>query len=161
ENPNPMARLTLLHRVAGFASSESEFIKTINRGFDYLSEAYVDRKGFEKAQRFLGNSEMLSHAQDRIVKIVDEPNRSYSTVESDSASLLILNEWFTPAWKARVNGKKQEVLRVNEWQTGVLLGPGKNRVEFEYSPTLFRALMVLNRITILLLLLFGGFALVR
>ena len=125
ENPNPMGRLTLVHRVAGFASSKSEFIKTINRGFDYLSEAYVDRKRFEKARRFLDNSQMLLHAQDRIVKIVDQPNRSYSAVESDSASLLILNEWFTPAWKVRVNGKKQEVLRVNEWQTGVLLGAGK------------------------------------
>ena len=161
ENPNPMGRLTLVHRIAGFASSKSEFIKTINRGFDYLSEAYVDRKRFEKARRFLDNSQMLLHAQDCIVKIVDQANRSYSAVESDSASLLTLNEWFTPAWKVRVNGKKQEVLRVNEWQTGVLLGAGKNRVEFEYSPTLFRALMALNRITILLLLLFGGFALVR
>jgi hypothetical protein len=161
ENPNPMGRLTLVHRVAGFASSESEFVKTIDSGFDYLSEAYMDRKQFEKARRFLGDSQILWHAQDRIVKIIDQPNRSDLTVESDSASLLILNEWFTPAWKARVNGKKHEVLRVNEWQTGVLLPAGKNRVEFEYSPTLFRALMALNRITILLLLLFGVFAVVR
>jgi hypothetical protein len=161
ENPNPMGRLTLVHRVAGFARSESEFIKTINRGFDYLSEAYVDRKRFEKARRFLGNSQMLLHAQDRIVKIVDQPNRSFSAVESDSASLLILNEWFTPAWKVRVNNKKQEVLRVNEWQTGVLLGAGKNRVEFEYSPTLFRVLMALHRTTMVLLLLFVIFAVIR
>ncbi len=161
ENPNPMGRLTLVHRVAGFASSESEFIKTINRGFDYLSEAYVDRKRFEKARRFLGNSQMLLHAQDRIVKIVDQPNRSYSAVESESASLLILNEWFTPAWKARVNGKKQAVLRVNEWQTGVLLPAGKNRVEFEYRPTLFWILMVLNRITAALLAIFIIFTVSR
>jgi uncharacterized membrane protein YfhO len=88
-------------------------------------------------------------------------NRSYSAVESDSASLLILNEWFTPAWKVRVNGKKQQVLRVNEWQTGVLLPAGKNLVEFEYRPTLFRILMALNRITFVLLLLFVIFAVVR
>jgi uncharacterized membrane protein YfhO len=121
----------------------------------------VDRKRFEKARRFLGNSQMLLHAQDRIVKIVDQPNRSFSAVESDSASLLILNEWFTPAWKVRVNNKKQEVLRVNEWQTGVLLGAGKNRVEFEYSPTLFRVLMALHRTTMVLLLLFVIFAVIR
>jgi hypothetical protein len=161
ENPKPMGRLTLVHRVAGFASSESGFIKTINRGFDYLSEAYVDPKRFEKARRFLGNSQMLLHPRDRIVKIVDQPNRSYSAVESESASLLILNEWFTPDWKARVNGKKQAVLRVNEWQTGVLLPPGRNRVEFEYSPTLFRVLMILNRITVALLLAFMIFFVVR
>jgi hypothetical protein len=161
ENPNPMGRLTLVHRLAGFVSSESEFLKTINKGFDYRYEAYVDRKQFEKAKSVLGNSQILLHGEDHIVKTIDQPNRSYSTVESDSASLLILNEWFTPAWKARVNGKEQAVLRVNEWQTGVLLGAGKNRVEFEYSPTLFRALMALNRITTLLLLLFGAFTLVR
>jgi uncharacterized membrane protein YfhO len=80
---------------------------------------------------------------------------------SASPSLLVLNEWFTPAWKVRVNGKKQPVLRINQWQTGVLLRAGKNRVEFEYRPTLFRALMVLNRITILLLLLFVVFEVLR
>ena len=53
---------------------------------------------------------------------------------SASPSLLVLNEWFTPAWKVRVNGKKQPVLRINQWQTGVLLPAGKNRVEFEYPP---------------------------
>ena len=92
-------------------------------------------------------------ALDRIDKVIDEPNRSYSTVESDSPSLLVLNEYFTPAWKARVNGKNQPVLRVNEWQTGVVVSAGKNHVEFEYRPTLFRALMILNRVTMLILVL--------
>jgi uncharacterized membrane protein YfhO len=72
-----------------------------------------------------------------------------------------LNEWFTPAWKVRVNGKNQTALRVNEWQTGVLLPAGKNRVEFEYRPMPFRVLMALNRITVVLLLLFVILAVVR
>lgn len=75
--------------------------------------------------------------------------------------MLVLNEWFTPAWKARVNGKNQPILRVNQWQTGVLLGVGKNRVEFEYRPTLFRILMILNQITMVLLVGFLIFAFVR
>ena len=82
-------------------------------------------------------------------------------MESNAASLLILNEWFTPAWKVRVNGVSQPALRVNQWQTGVLLPAGKNRIEFEYRPTLFRILTVLNRITILLLLLFVALELLR
>jgi hypothetical protein len=161
ENPIAMGRLTLVHRVAGFTGSENEFIKTIDKGFDYLSEAYLEPKRFHKARRFLGSSQSLFHGQDRIAKIVDQPNRSYSAVESDSASLLILNEWFTPAWKVRVNGKKQAVLRVNEWQAGILLPAGENRVEFDYSPTLFRVLMGLNRITVALLLAFMIVCVVR
>jgi uncharacterized membrane protein YfhO len=115
----------------------------------------------DTAREFLGKASSVSHLPDRIIKIVNQPNRSYSTVESDSASLLILNEWFTPAWKVRVNGKRQPVLRVNQWQTGVLLFEGKNRVEFEYSPTLFRVLAALNRVTMVLLVLFVIFAVVR
>ncbi len=161
ENLKPMGRITLVHRVAGSASNEREFINTIRKDFDYFSEAYVTPRDFESTQYFLGSAQMLPHPRDRITKIVDQPNRSYSAVESVSASLLVLNEWFTPAWKVRVNGKNRPVLRVNEWQTGVLLPAGKNRVEFEYRPMLFRVLMALNRITIVLLLLFVILAVVR
>jgi hypothetical protein len=158
ENPSPMGRLTLLHRIAGFAKNETEFINIIRKGFDYFSTAYVTAGEFETVQSFLESSQSPGHPRDRIEKILDQPNRSYSTVDIDSASLLVLNEWFTPAWKVQVNGKKQPVLRVNQWQTGVLLDAGRNRVEFQYSPTLFSILMILHRITMVLLLVFVIFA---
>jgi hypothetical protein len=161
EKSKPMGRITLVHRVAGSAENERQFINIIRKGFDYFSEAYVTSADFDAAQKFLDGSRSLPHLSDHIKKIVDQVNRSYSAIESDSASLLILNEWFTPAWKVRVNGKKQQVLRVNEWQTGVFLPAGKTLVEFEYRPTLFRILMALNRITFVLLLLFVIFAVVR
>jgi hypothetical protein len=161
ENARPMGRLTLVHRVAGRINNQRAFLQAIGKGFNYLSEAYVTPSDFKRVEAFLHHSQPLPPGQEHIVKIVDQPNRSYSTVKCDSASLLVLNEWFTPAWKARVNGKKQPALRINEWQTGVLLPAGKNRVEFEYRPTLFQLLMALNRITIVLLLLCGTIAIVR
>lgn len=63
--------------------------------------------------------------------------------------------------EVRVNGKKQTVVRVNEWQAGVLLPAGNNRVEFDYSPTLFQVLMTLNRITVVLVLAFMIVCVVR
>jgi hypothetical protein len=161
ENSKPMGRLALVHRVAGLARDEREFITLIRNGFDYFSEAYVSATELGAARKFLGNSASLPHLRDRIINIVSQPNRSHSTVESDSRSLLILNEWFTSAWKVRVNGKKRPVLRVNQWQTGVLLGAGKNRVEFEYCPILFQILMVLHWITMVLLLVLVIFAISR
>jgi uncharacterized membrane protein YfhO len=118
-------------------------------------------RDFNRVRAFLRNLRASSSAQEHILKIVDQPNRSYSTIECDSASLLVLNEWFTPAWKVRVNGKKHPVLRVNQWQTGVLVPAGKNRVDFEYRPTLFWALMILNRITMALVLAFIILAVAR
>jgi hypothetical protein len=161
ENPNPMQRLTLVHGVTGGINSQAGFVKAVSKGFNYLSEAYVTSRDFKGVEAFLRDPQPLSPAQDRILKIVDQPNRSYSKVESAAPSLLVLNEWFTPAWKVRVNGKRQPVLRVNQWQTGVLLPAGENRVDFEYRPTLFQVLMALNRITIVLLLLCGTIPIIR
>jgi hypothetical protein len=152
ENPNPMGQFTLVHRVAGSANNEAEFINIIKRGFDYDSEAYVTPHDLESVRQFFGNRPMSARPEDVITNVINQPNRSYSRVESNAASLLILNEWFTAAWKVRVNGVSQPVLRVNQWQVGALLPAGKNDVEFEYGPTLFRVLMILNRITVVLIL---------
>jgi hypothetical protein len=97
ENSNPMERLTLVHRIAGSVDSENAFIKTVGKGFDYFSEAYVALDTLESAQHFLRNAQTVPDFQDSITRIVDQPNRIDSSVESGSAALLILNEWFTPA----------------------------------------------------------------
>ena len=158
ENANPMSRLTLVHQVAGSATNVASFVEIIQRGFDYRSEAYVTPHDLESVRQFFGNRPMSARPEDVITNVINQPNRSYSRVESNAASLLILNEWFTPAWKVRVNGVSQPALRVNQWQVGALLPAGKNDVEFEYHPTLFRALMILNRTTVVLIL---GFLILR
>jgi len=154
ENPSPMERLTLVHRVAGLTHGERGFTNVVRNGFNYFSEAYVRPRDFNVARRLLGVAQPPSRSGERIANLLNQANRTYSTVESDAASLLILNEWFTPAWKVRVNGKHQSTLRVNQWQTGVLVPAGKNRVEFEYRPALFRVLIALHRITMVLVLVF-------
>ncbi len=139
ENANPMSRLTLVHQVAGSATNVASFVEIIKRGFDYHSEAYVTPHDLESVRQFLDNRQMSAPPEDVITNVIDQPNRSYSRVESNAASLLILNEWFTPAWKVWVNGVSQPALRVNQWQVGVLLPAGKNRIEFGSRPTLFES----------------------
>ena len=158
ENANPMNRFTLVHQVAGSAPNVASFVEIIQRGFDYHSEAYVTPHDLESVRKFFGNQPMSARPEDVITNVINQPNRSYSRVESNAASLLILNEWFTPAWKVRVNGVSQPALRVNQWQVGALLPAGRNDVEFKYGPTLFRVLMILNRTTVVLVL---GFLILR
>ena len=158
ENANPMNRFTLVHQVEGAAPNVASFVEIIQRGFDYHSDAYVTPYDLENVRKVLGDQPISAQSEDAITNVINQPNRSYSRVESNAASLLILNEWFTPAWKLRVNGVSQSALRVNQWQVGALLPAGKNDVEFEYDPRLFRALMILNRTTVVLIL---GFLILR
>ena len=152
ENANPMNRFTLVHQVAGSAPNVASFVEIIQRGFDYHSEAYVTPHDLESVRKFFGNQPVSARPEDVIANVINQPNRSYSRVQSNAGSLLILNEWFTSAWKVRVNGINQPTLRVNQWQVGVLLPAGKNDIEFEYRPMLFRTLMSLNRTTVVLVL---------
>jgi hypothetical protein len=158
ENPDPMNRFTLVHHVAGSVPNAASFVKIIQRGFDYHSEAYVTPHDLESIRKLFGNQPTSARPEDVITNVINQPNRSDFRVESNAASLLILNEWFTPAWKVRVNGVSQSALRVNQWQVGALLPAGKNDVKFEYDPALFRALMILNRTTVVLIL---GFLILR
>jgi hypothetical protein len=158
ENANPMNRFTLVHQVEGAAPSVAGLVEIIQRGFDYQSEAYVTPHDLERVRKLFGNQPMSAQPGDVITNVINQPNRSYSRVASNAASLLILNEWFTPAWKVWVNGVRQPALRVNEWQVGALLPAGNNDVEFKYDPTLFRVLTILNRTTVVLIL---GFLILR
>ena len=64
ENPSPMGRLTLVHRVAGFAKNETEFISIIRKGFDYFSAAYVTLLNSKRSKLF-GNLPRLKNPRDR------------------------------------------------------------------------------------------------
>jgi len=74
-----------------------------------------------------------------------------AVVESSQPGVLVLNEWFIPAWRAKVNGKSSRILRVNQWQVGVPVRAGKNVIEFTYRPSVSWGLLILNRLTWLLL----------
>jgi hypothetical protein len=51
ENPNPMGRLTMVHRFAGFANNEFR-LKVLSQGFDCFPEAYVTPGDFQAVRRF-------------------------------------------------------------------------------------------------------------
>ena len=63
-----------------------------------------------------------------------EPNRIELKTASDAASILVLSENHYPGWRAEVDGRGVETLRVNYNQRGVALPPGAHEVSFAYRP---------------------------
>ena len=69
-------------------------------------------------------------------------------VESNAPALLVLPFKFNPFWaRVEVDGSPAEALRANGAMTGVLVGPGRHRVEIDYGgkfvPWLLGGLLVL------------------
>jgi hypothetical protein len=152
ENAAYMGRLALVHTLAGIVKEENQFITEAGRGFDFLKSAYIQEKDVSRLEGFLSKVSMETSAvNDRLYVIRSSINRVVAVVESSQPGVLILNEWFTPAWKAKVNGKSSRILRVNQWQVGVPVGAGKSVIEFTYRPSVFWGLLILNGVTWLLL----------
>lgn len=86
-------------------------------------------------------------------------NRVRAAVACTSPGVLVLNEYFDPAWQASVDGEKGRVLRVNGNQMAAQLPAGSHIVEFRYRPTTFWASIPISLVGVLLLaclILFEG-----
>jgi len=152
ENAAYMGRLALVHTLAGTVKDENQFIAEAGGGFDFLKSAYIQEKDASRVEGFLSKASMETSAvNDRLYVIRSSTNQVVAVVESSQPGVLVLNEWFIPAWRAKVNDDSKPILRVNQWQVGVPVGAGKNVVEFTYRPSVFWGLLILNRVTWLLL----------
>jgi hypothetical protein len=63
-----------------------------------------------------------------------EPNRVEVKTQSAAPSLLVLAENHYPGWRAKVDGHRTKIMRVNYNQRGVALPKGHHTVSFVYQP---------------------------
>ncbi|GAC1446194.1 MAG: YfhO family protein [Pyrinomonadaceae bacterium] len=76
-------------------------------------------------------------------------------VETDcaAAAVLVLAENFYPGWHVKIDGREQEVLRVNYNLRGVSLSSGRHDVEFSYRPKSFLSGATISIAALVVLLL--------
>ena len=164
EASDPMELYTLVHEIVPFANNDA-FRNRLAAGFDYQHLAGVEKSKEQTIPPLLRAIEKTGAftpvPEDLVDPISNTPNVFAVLANSPQPGLLILNERWSDAWHARVNSRPAKVLRANFTQPAVFLPAGRNYVEFEYKPTLFWNLLILQRITILLLLAVGVWKLLR
>ena len=89
-----------------------------------------------------------------------EPNRLEVKTESVSPAILVLSENHYPGWRASVDGKSVEVIRVNYNLRGVAVPAGNHLVEFVYRPKSVLLGLIVTLVTGALLLLWSSRGLV-
>ena len=73
-------------------------------------------------------------AEGRAEVVRHEPNLIEVRTDAATPSVLVLSENFYPGWRASVDGRAAETLRVNYNQRGVALPPGAHTVRLAYRP---------------------------
>ena len=77
------------------------------------------------------------------------------SADTDAPAILLLNEYFHPAWQASVNGKRVAPVKLNLNQIGVLIEKGSNVVEFEYRPLLYIWFLRIQQVAMVILFVSG------
>lgn len=112
--------------------------------------------------RQISNVSILSDTLQGYRDIEGQAGIKYSSankVEIDAnmqqEGVVVLNDSYYPGWKVLVDGKKDEILRVNGLVRGVMVPPGQHKVIFIYSPNSFWLGIFVSLLTILLIFLYG------
>jgi len=149
ENPAYMDRVTLIHSLAGTYTDETELLAGIGQSFDFKHRVFLDKDEASKLGAVLPSEvpPQDKTANEKAAIRYESTNHISIEIRATLPGLVVLNRWFTPAWKAKVNGKSLPIFRANQWQVGVAVPTGKSIVEFSYRPTLASILLVLSRVT--------------
>jgi len=92
-----------------------------------------------------------------VTEVLRRPGRVEFETFLTGPGFLILSDAFYPGWEARVDSEKREILQADVCCRAVALEPGCHRVEFRYRPRSFRIGLVISLVTLVALLVFGGF----
>ncbi len=70
----------------------------------------------------------------RLEVVHNRPGRFVFQVDCPTRQMVAVSESFHPGWRASIDGRPAEVLRVNGDFFGCVVEPGKHRVVFEFRP---------------------------
>ena len=126
ENALPRTFLVGRQRVVG---SEDEALRAVTAaGFDgrrvAITETAVEGLPSSGSARHPGRARLVSYEDERVV----------AEATARRPALLVLTDLHFPGWKARVDGREAVLERVDYLLRGVMLPPGRHRVEFLYQP---------------------------
>jgi uncharacterized membrane protein YfhO len=112
-------------------------------GFDYRNELVVTNAGV--ADKF---NKMDSSAQGNVAILHYGINSIDLKVKTNRDGILWLSEIWYPAWKAVVDGKPVEILRVDDCFRGMQIPAGEHLVELRFSSGYFKTGLIVLVLTI-------------
>jgi Bacterial membrane protein YfhO len=130
-NPDFLPRAFLVGRIVTEDDRERALQRLVSPDFSPRDSVVVERSELPKLGNSIlgktnpsGSVRILSHSADEIALSVD------GLVEN----VLVLNEIFYPGWRAYVDGRPEQIARVNAIFRGIGVPAGKHHVLFRYEP---------------------------
>jgi hypothetical protein len=151
-NESSLPRAFVVHHAVVADDHEDAWARIHQDGFDPATIVVLE--GGEPLEGPAG-------VEDRVQVVRYEPNALEIELEAGAEGYLFLSDPFYPGWKAELDGEPAELLRADYAFRAVKVPPGSHRVTMSFRSGSWYAGLALTLLTVLLLLMFGGLALLR
>jgi hypothetical protein len=137
-NDDALPRAFLVDRQRVVGSEDEALDAVLEPGFDGARVAITESpvEGVLQADSS-GAPDYASAGDARVVSY--EHERAVVDAAANRPSLLVLTDVHFPGWKVTVDGEERSLERVDYLLRGVMLPPGRHRVEFAYEPASWTA----------------------
>jgi hypothetical protein len=140
KNPNAFPRAWFVHKSVVESSSDAAFRRLADPAIDLHTTAILDAPLRTALDGTAGTEESVRFRS-------YEADRMAIDIDSGKPALLVLSEMYYPGWRATVNGKPAEILKVDGALRGILVPAGPGRVDLEYAPFSFYAGAAVSLVT--------------
>jgi hypothetical protein len=156
ENPNSLGEVWFVNNINWVVSPDEEIlsIKETNP-----ATTAIIRQEYEN--RF-NDFEFLTSVDNNISLTQYRPNKLTYDANIINQQFAVFSEiWYPNGWKATIDGKETEIIRVNYVLRGLLIPPGEHTIVFSFEPPGYQAANIVSLVSSLALILFCLWVLVK
>ncbi|HET6314451.1 MAG TPA: YfhO family protein [Chloroflexia bacterium] len=116
-----------------------------------INEATVEHPaGLPGEVASASNGQPLTEAEvDSLETVANIPGTIRVRLRTEKARLLVINESWSPGWRATVDGTETPIYRANYIVQGVVVPPGEHEVVFHYDPPIFKLGLAVSGVSLL------------
>ena len=148
ENKNVLPKSWVVNKVLPAENERESLHKTLSSSFDPNSQAVlINYDGKFLNEKSSGSSSVIERSENRILL----------STESKTGGVLVLSEiYYSPGWKAFVNGVNVPIYQANHILRSIEIPSGKSEVVFEYDIKTWETARIISRTSFIAILLFLG-----
>jgi hypothetical protein len=128
----------------------SNWIEAVNDDKLKHSSVFVESSAFKK----LMNLKLNADSSDQLKITGFSPNGLCIRTQTKNQQLLILHQSFQPEWKAIIDGKETQIIKVNANYQAVVLPKGLHKIEFSFEKNAIRVLYLVSQFLFWFLLIY-------
>jgi uncharacterized membrane protein YfhO len=140
-------------KYAVYVNNKDEEIKELyETKYEYNKKIVINKQYKNKFDKFLDKN--FNKTNNKISYKFNNINNISINTDTEINGFVVISENFYPGWELKIDGIKNEIIKVNGFLKGVFIEKGRHLIELEYKPMIFYIGYIISFIVLLFMLIF-------